>query len=55
MKIERLKLVNFIGIMHGMGRDTIEIDFKKGKNKIVLFCGGNGSGKSTIVRFTNAI
>lgn len=49
MKILRIKLVNFIGIMHGMGTDEIEIDFTKGKNKIVMFRGKNGSGKSTIV------
>ena len=49
MRILRLKLVNFIGIMHGLGIDTIEIDFTLGNNKIVMLRGGNGSGKSTIM------
>lgn len=49
MKILRIKLVNFIGIMHGMGTDEVELDFTKGKNKIIMFRGKNGSGKSTIV------
>lgn len=49
MKILRIKLVNFIGIMHGMGTGEIEIDFTRGKNKIIMFRGKNGSGKSTIV------
>lgn len=49
MKILRIKLVNFIGIMHGLGKNEIEIDFTKGNNRIVMFLGKNGSGKSTIV------
>ena len=48
MYIKRLKLVNFIGIKHGTGKDEIEINFPK-KNKITMFNGGNGSGKSTIM------
>jgi DNA repair exonuclease SbcCD ATPase subunit len=47
MKITRLKLVNFIGIKHGTGKDEIEIEFKD--KKIVMLNGGNGSGKSTIL------
>jgi DNA repair exonuclease SbcCD ATPase subunit len=50
MKINRLKLVNFIGIKHGMDLDEIEIDFRSGNNnKIVMLSGANGSGKSTIM------
>jgi DNA repair exonuclease SbcCD ATPase subunit len=49
MKITRLKLVNFIGIMHGTGLNEIEIDFTKCKNTIIMLLGGNGSGKSTIL------
>jgi len=47
MKITRLKLINFIGIKHGMDKDEIEITFKDGR--IVMLNGGNGSGKSTIL------
>jgi DNA repair exonuclease SbcCD ATPase subunit len=47
MKITRLKLVNFIGIKHGMNLDEVEINFKN--RRIVMLNGGNGSGKSTIM------
>jgi DNA repair exonuclease SbcCD ATPase subunit len=47
MKITRLKLVNFIGIKHGMDRDEVEVVFKNGR--IVMLNGGNGSGKSTLL------
>ena len=49
MRITRLKLVNFIGIKHGMGKDEVEINFPKTDNKIVMLLGDNGSGKSTIL------
>jgi DNA repair exonuclease SbcCD ATPase subunit len=52
MKITRLKLVNFIGIKHGTGRDEIEIFFDTAEEpgkKIVMLTGGNGSGKTTIL------
>lgn len=49
MKIQRLKLVNFIGIKHGLDLDEIEIDFTKSKNKIIMLLGGNGAGKSVIM------
>jgi DNA repair exonuclease SbcCD ATPase subunit len=52
MKITRLKLVNFIGIKHGTGKDEIEIFFDTEENrgrKIVMLTGGNGSGKTTIL------
>jgi DNA repair exonuclease SbcCD ATPase subunit len=50
MKINKIKLTNFIGIKHGTGLDEIEIDFRSGTgNKIVMLSGGNGSGKSTVM------
>ena len=49
MKITRLKLVNWIGIKHGLDRDEIEIDFSKNPEKVIMLLGGNGSGKSTIM------
>lgn len=47
MRITRLKLVNFIGIKHGMGLDEVEIVFQDGK--IIMLNGGNGSGKTTLL------
>lgn len=49
MRILRLKLVNFIGIKNGMGKDEIEISFPEDENTITMLLGKNGSGKSTIV------
>ena len=49
MRITRLKLVNFIGIKNGTGKDEIELTFPKNKNIITMFNGKNGSGKSTIM------
>ena len=49
MRITRLKLVNFIGIKNGTGKDEIELVFPKNKNTITMFNGKNGSGKSTIM------
>lgn len=47
MRIKRIKLVNFIGVKHGMDKDVIELNFTD--NPIVMLQGGNGSGKSTIL------
>ena len=49
MKILKLYLENFLGIKHGMNQYSVEIDFTKGDNTIVMFLGRNGSGKSTIM------
>lgn len=49
MKIQRLKLVNFIGIKHGLDADEVEIDFTKTNNSIIMLLGGNGAGKSVIM------
>ena len=48
MRIVRLKLVNFIGIKHGLNEDEIEIVFPENGNAFTMLNGGNGSGKSTI-------
>lgn len=53
MKIKYLRLDNFIGILAGLGKDTIEIDFTKNKSKFVLLKGSNGSGKTTILSSLN--
>ena len=51
MWIKRLKLVNFIGIKSGMGKDEIELNFPDPKDDtpFVKISGGNGSGKTTIL------
>jgi DNA repair exonuclease SbcCD ATPase subunit len=49
LKIEYLKLTNFANLDTSLKAKTIEIDFKKSKNKIILFTGPNGSGKTSIL------
>lgn len=49
MKLQYMRLKNFIGIQLGLGVNEIEIPFYKGINKICMMLGANGSGKSTIL------
>ena len=49
MKITYLKLKNFVNIKVGMKRTEIEIDFSNSNNKLVLLCGPNGSGKTSLL------
>ena len=49
MKITYLKLKNFVNIKVGMKKTEIEIDFTKSRNKIILLCGPNGSGKTSLM------
>lgn len=49
MKITYLKLTNYSYIFAAMKRKTIEIDLSKCKNRLVLFVGANGSGKTAIL------
>ena len=49
MKITYLKLKNFVNIKVGMKRTEIEIDFNNSNNKLVLLCGPNGSGKTSLL------
>lgn len=49
MKITYIKLVNFANIKTAMNTKEIEIDFTKGKNKIVLITGPNGGGKTSML------
>ena len=53
MRLWGLKLVNFIGIYNGCGREQITIDFSKCKNNILVIKGDNGSGKSTLFKALN--
>lgn len=49
MKILYLKLVNFANILSGMKRHSVEIDFSKSKNRVIILMGENGTGKSSIL------
>lgn len=49
MKILYLKLTNFINIVAAFNTETIEIDFSKSNNNVVLLTGPNGSGKTSIL------
>lgn len=46
---KRLKLVNSIGLLDGIGKREIEIDFTQFKRGVVGIFGRTGSGKSTIM------
>jgi DNA repair exonuclease SbcCD ATPase subunit len=49
MFISYLRLDNFKGIYDGLGKLSVEIDFKNNKNKVIMLVGPNGSGKTTIL------
>jgi len=49
MKITYLRLDNFINVKAGMKRTKVEIDFSSSKNNLVLLCGPNGSGKTSLL------
>ena len=49
MRITYLKLVNFIGIQHGLGTNIFEISFTDNGHKFIKLSGKNGSGKTTIL------
>ena len=48
MKITRLKLTNWRGIYDGTRLHELELNFTTDK-RFIIFLGGNGSGKSTIM------
>ena len=53
MKITYLELENFEAVKHCMNTSKLRIDFSKSENKICLFIGPNGSGKTTILSLLN--
>ena len=50
MKITRLILKHFAAVYAGMGKLIIDLDLKDAKERINLFVGENGSGKSAVLR-----
>lgn len=48
MKILEMTLTNFSRIFSGLGKTSIKLDFRKVDEKINLFVGPNGSGKTSI-------
>ncbi len=49
MRITRLYLENYYGIYFAMGKSKFELDITKSGNKIIVFKGGNGKGKTTLL------
>ena len=49
MKITYLKLENFVNVKAGMKKTKVEIDFSNSKNNLILLCGPNGSGKTSLL------
>lgn len=50
MRLKLVRLVNYAGIMNGMGLNQIEIDFTRGNHRMIVIKGDNGSGKSTLFK-----
>ena len=48
MRIENLRLSNFIGVKEGCGLNELSLEIPKGP-PIILLSGGNGSGKTTLM------
>lgn len=55
MKIQSLRLKNFIGIYSGMKLKEITLDFSQHDLSMYLIAGQNGSGKTTIVKALNPL
>ena len=53
MRLNKIKLVNYIGIYNGLGLRELEINFYKAKHNICAIVGANGSGKSTLLKALN--
>ena len=51
--IEYIRVKNSIGLMDGLGLSDVELRF--GSNKIILFLGGNGQGKSSLMAQLNPL
>lgn len=55
MRFLYIKLVGYIGIYNGMGKENIELDLSNSKNKTTIISGANGTGKSTIIKAINLL
>lgn len=49
-KISKITFENFARIKSGVGRNTLTLNLDKFNNAVTLFVGGNGTGKSAILR-----
>ena len=49
------RLTGYVGIMDGLGLETVEIPFYKWRNDICLMVGKNGSGKSSMLSSLSAM
>ena len=49
MKYLYASFTGYAGFYHGMGLDTLEIDFSKCTSNITLITGRNASGKTTLL------
>lgn len=49
VKLNKMKLVNFIGIYIGTGEKVFEFDRTNSTNNIIFIIGDNGSGKTTVL------
>lgn len=53
MRYLRARFTGYIGFYNGMGLDVVDIDFSRCMYNIVLICGANGTGKSTLENALN--
>jgi hypothetical protein len=49
MRIQRVRLKNFAGVVSGTGMQDVELDFGEAGPLFVTLAGGNGSGKTSIL------
>ena len=49
MRISYLKLENFVNIKAGMKKTKVEINLSDSKNNLILLCGPNGTGKTSLL------
>lgn len=55
MYLQDVQLINYIGILNGLGLEELFIDFRKCRNTITIIKGDNGSGKTTLHKALNPL